>query len=78
MKDFTLDLDSPRHSIQRCTITPTDISTTRDAPAPWRIVNTSSELCTILDARGHTVFICRKEVAGRIIGAVNLVEGGHR
>ena len=49
-----------------------------DAPTPWRIVRSYSEISAVMDAQGRTLFLCPKELAGRIIGAVNLVEDGHR
>lgn len=45
-----------------------------DAPAPWRAVGAYSELAAIIDADGYTVTICRREIAERIVRAVNGVE----
>lgn len=47
-----------------------------DAPTPWRMVFGLSELARIDDARGHAVTICRREVAERIVAAVNGTERG--
>ncbi len=45
-----------------------------DAPAPWRAVRGHTEISWILDARGHTVTLCRREIAERIVQAVNAGE----
>ncbi len=46
-----------------------------DAPTPWRIRRGYTEISWILDARGHTVTLCRREIAERIVQAVNAGEG---
>lgn len=46
----------------------------RDAPAPWRAVYSYSEVAAIFDADGYTVTICRREIAERIVAAVNAME----
>lgn len=45
-----------------------------DAPTPWRTAISRSEIAAVLDARGHTVTLCRREIAERIVAAVNGVE----
>lgn len=49
-----------------------------DSPAPWRIVRSYSEISAVVDLQGRTLFLCPKELAGRIVGAVNLVECTHQ
>lgn len=49
----------------------------KSRPAPWRVVNSFSELAAILDANGHSLGIVERAVAGRIVAAVNMVECGH-
>lgn len=46
----------------------------RDAPTPWRAVYSHSETAAIWDAQGRTVTICRREIAERIVAAVNAME----
>lgn len=45
-----------------------------DAPTPWRAVPAYSELAAILDVNGHSVLLCRKEHAARIVAAVNAAD----
>lgn len=45
----------------------------RDAPTPWRAVYGYSETAAIWDADGHTVTICRREIAERIVAAINKI-----
>lgn len=47
------------------------------SPAPWRVVDSYSELSAILDANGRSLGIVERAVAGRIVAAVNMVECGH-
>ena len=49
-----------------------------DAPTPWRIVRSYSEISAVMDAQGRTLFLCPKELAGRVVAAVNLVECTHQ
>jgi len=48
-----------------------------DAPTPWRAIRSYSEISMIVDANGHSLLPCPKELAGRIVAAVNLVECVH-
>jgi len=48
-----------------------------DAPTPWRVVRSYSEISAIVDANGRSLIFAPAILAGRIAAAVNLVEGGH-
>lgn len=57
---------------------PESYSLFHDSPTPWRAVRSYSEISAIVDRNGHILFLCPKELAGRIVAAVNMVECGHR
>lgn len=57
--------------------------TTKTGKVPWKIVyrktTMGTDIFAIIDADGHELFLCvSPEIAGRIVGAVNMVECAHK
>lgn len=57
---------------------PESYSLFADTPSPWRAVRSYSEISAIVDRNGHILCLVPKEIAGRIVAAINMVECGHR